>query len=322
MHSREKGPVHMKLSKREIRDRCHWGIVLLGTVMTAVTTVLRVVLTPGLRDHDTGRFTVSVAVIAAQAVTVAIMALLALRGGTHRVDVRGKGVVPLSLACLFAGVVIGVSGLWDVINYVINGVPPAPATPLVSPVTFIILLLTMLFSVVAGVTLALFGLQIAREGGTRIGMCSWRVLLPAVWLWFRLARYEMSYASAIHLDKSLYDVAMLVLELLFLFKLARFASGIGKTRPASLMVYAMATAMMAISGTLTRFCMYLLGDTQAYLASQLAGLPDLAIGVLALVFGWVLFNSRLEQRDHSSFDMRDVPSDGLLFSSESSGSQA
>ncbi len=311
----------MKLSNTEIRDRNYRGIVLLGTVMTVVVTILRVILTPGLRDSDNGRFAVSIAVIVTQVITIAIMMLLASRGNAHRVDIGGKGVVPFSMSALFAGAVIAVSGLWDMINFVFYNETPAPATPIVSRVTVVVLVLSMLLAIAAGVVFILFGLQVAREGGTRVGMRSWSVLLPVLWLWFRLARYEMSYASAISLDKSLYDFGMFVLELLFLFKLARFTSGIGKTRPATMMVYAMSTAMMGISGALTRYGMYLLGDTQAYLASQLAGLPDLAIGVFALVFGWTLYSSRMERRAHSPSASDRSSGDGLLFSSSESDNQ-
>lgn len=303
----------MTLSNTEIRDRCYRGIVLLGTVMTAVVTLLRVLLTPVLRDSDTGRFAASVAVVAAMALTVAAMALLASRGNAHRVEVSGKGTLPLALSALFAGALIGITGVWDLLNYILNGVVPAPATPMVSAVTGVVLLLSMWLMVAAGAALIFFGLQVIREGGTRIGMRAWSALLPTLWLWFRLARYEMSYASAISLDKSLADFGMFVLQLLFLFKLARYVSGIGKTRPGSLMVYAMGAAMTSISGSLSRLCMYLLGDTQAYLASQLAGLPDFGIGVLALVFAWTLYTSRMALRRQPSSEESSVSSDGLLF---------
>ena len=44
--------------------------------------------------------------------------------------------------------------------------------------------------------------------------------------------------------------------------------------------------MMAISAPLTRFGMYLLGNTAAYNSSELAGFIDLAVGLFALLFAY------------------------------------
>jgi len=302
----------MKLSRRQKRDHCYRLIVLLGFVMTAVVTVLRLIGTAGLRNAQTGRFAVDITVVALLVGTVTVMILLAPRGGSHRVDIRGKGTMPLGLASLLAGGLIGIDGLWDVYRFAFYGDMPAPSQPIESFLPTLVVVLSLLLALASSVTLVLFGLQVIRENGTRVGMRSLTMLLPVLWVWLRLARYEMSYASAITLDKSFYDFAMFVSELLFLFKLARYTSGIGKTRPGSLLVYAMATGVLAISGPVTRFGLYLMGDSQAYLSDQLAGFADLAIGVLALCFGWSLYVTRRELRRYSS-SSSGSPFRGLLF---------
>ena len=303
----------MKLSKRQQRDRCYQGIVWLGTAMPAVITLLRLLLVTDLRNSYTGRFTVNIVLAVVLVATLTVMLLMAPRGGSHRVDIRGKGTMMLSAGSLIAGGLIVLEGLWQSVRFTVYGELPAPAVPLASFVTQLVTVLSLAMTVVAGGVLVVFGCQVAREGGTRIGMRASTMLLPVLWMWLRLARYEMSYASAIRLDKSLYDFAMLVLELLFLFKLARYVSGIGKTRPGTLLVYAVTAGAMAVSGPLTRFGMYLLGDTQAYLASQLAGLGDLAVGILAFTFGWALYMTRRDLRRYASSTEEGSSSRGLLF---------
>ena len=262
--------------------------VLLGLGMTAVTLVLRVVLMPTLRDGETGRFSMSAWVIVLLLLTLAALGILGWLAPRQRIDVAGGAAVPVALFTMAAGGVLTGVSLWETVRYVTAGTVPEPQSAQLTGLAVPLLWLYLLSGLAGGVGLVRFGLQMAAEGGTRIGMSSVPLLLPVLWMWFRLARYEMSYVSAVRLSESFYDFVMFILEMLFLFKLARFASGIGNTRPGMLTFYAMGTAIFAISGPLTRLCMYLLGDTEAYLASHLAGVEDLAIGVMALAFGLAL----------------------------------
>ena len=79
--------------------------------------------------------------------------------------------------------------------------------------------LCVLFSLIGAVSLVRFGLQVASEDGTRIGMSTWPLLAPVLWVWFRLVWYEMSYVSAVRLNESYFDYMMLIFEILFFFKL-------------------------------------------------------------------------------------------------------
>ncbi len=272
---------------------------LVGLIMTAVTLVLRVVLMPTLLDGETGRFSMSGIVIALLVLTLIVLALLGLRTSRRRIEVTGAATMPVALLTMAAGGVLGVSSLWECGRYLLDGTVPEPQAAQLAGLAMPLLWLYLLCGIAGGVGLVYFGLRMAAEGGTRIGMSAVSLLLPVLWMWFRLARYEMSYASAVRLSESFYDFLMFILEMLFLFKLARYASGIGNTTPGSLMFYAMGTALFAITGPLTRLCMFLLGDTEAYLASRLPGAADLAIGVMALGYAlaWVYGQSQLPSEE-------------------------
>ena len=262
---------------------------LVGLVMTAVTLVLRVVLMPTLLDGETGRFSMSAAVIALMVLTLAALAVLGALAPRRRIEVTGSAALPTALLTMLAGGVLTGASLWECGSYILSGAVPEPQAAQLTGLATPLLWLYLLCGMAGGVGLVYFGLHMAAEGGTRIGMSAAPLLLPVLWMWFRLARYEMSYASAVRLSESFYDFVMFILEMLFLFKLARYASGIGNTTPGSLLFYALGTALFAITGPLTRLCMFLIGDTEAYLASRLPGVTDLAIGVMALGYAlaWV-----------------------------------
>ena len=84
---------------------------------------------------------------------------------------------------------------------------------------------------------------------------------------------------------------MFILEMLFLFKLARYVTGVGKVQAGMLLFYSMGTALFALSAPIVRVCMYLLQDSEAYLASRQAGAADFAVGLLALMVGISLVHS-------------------------------
>ena len=287
--------------------------------MTAIVTAMRVVIAPLSRDPNTGRFTMSITVIAVALLAVAVMAAIARMGDDNRrVDVGRFTATPLALAAMLAGALIGITGVYDLIGWFTIGRVPPPQTAMTSPVSVALLVISGVLAALGGIVLVMLGRQIFTYRGTREGMCTWEMLIPVLWVWFRLTRYLMSYASAVSLDECVYDFGMFVAELLFMFKLARFVSGVGRTTVGGMMAYAMSASVWSLSAALTRVCMYALGDTQAYLASRLAGFSDFAVGLLALVFAGGLWYSRYhsdsspdEDEDPSSSDDADDLDDGI-----------
>ena len=271
-----------------------------------LVTVLRTWLMPLLRDVDTGLFSANIPAIAATLAALLALFLLGRRMGRRRIDIGGKRAMTLSLAAIFAGAVIGVCGLWDIYSLLTGGVSSS-VTQSMARIAAVTKFLCVLFSLIGAVSLVRFGLQVASEDGTRIGMSTWPLLAPVLWVWFRLVWYEMSYVSAVRLNESYFDYMMLIFEILFFFKLARFASGIGTTRPGMLMFFAGGAAVFSLSAPLTRALLYLRQDPEAYLAREMAGVPDLAVGALALAFAFALAGSVLPACTEE--DPADAPAD-------------
>lgn len=264
------------------------AIAVCGTVGTVVLLTARVALMPLLRDTDTGRFANNVPAMVIVAVVLLAMALFSLCTARERIDVPASRALPTGLAAVLAGGLLGASSLLDIYRYYFEKILPPPGQMQMNTFTQLVLIGYLLFGVLGAIALVRFGLLTISEGGTRRGMSAFGALAPVMWVWFRLAWYEMSYANTVGWSEKFYDFLMVIFELLFLFKLARFASGVGKTTTGGMLFLSMAAALFALSGPLTRVLVYFTSGVEAYQASNLAGVADFGIGLLAYAFGWAL----------------------------------
>lgn len=256
--------------------------------MTAVTVLLRVLLLPLLYDGETGRFQTNYAAIAVAAVTVLGLVYLARRTYRPRVDIACDRSLVTALTAIGAGVVIGVWTGYHVFQWLLDGVMPLPVQVRVTTLTLVLLYAMFSFGLLGAIGLIVWGFQVAAESCTRRGMASWWMLAPVMWAWFRLVWFEMSYSNSVGWSEKFFDFLMVIAQLLFLFKFARFASGIGKVTTGDMLVYGMTTVLFSLSGAFTRVILYFYGGAQAHAISRLAGIADFAIGVFALVLCWML----------------------------------
>ncbi len=256
------------------------GMVWIGAVISAAVVLLRVWLLPAMADWQTGMFTSNYWVIGLMVGALVTLVIMRYLGASARREIVGSGAVAVALTSMLAGAVMAVFGavdllkLYGLVGFVADGAK-----------NLILSTIEYLFCLLGGLALIRLGLALLTEGATRRGIAQWSILAPVLWAWFRLISYEMSYASMVRIEDNFFGLVMLIVEILFLFRLARFVSGIGRVGASSLMFHAMATVLFAVSGPLTRVGMYLLQDTMAVAAYHLAGPTDMAVGVLALVVG-------------------------------------
>ncbi len=274
------------------------AFVALAAALAA--TVMRILLTPQMQDANNGTFHLSYAVIALMvAAFVAVLVLiLAGKGTVPRVSqLSARARLPLAIAVLAAGGVLATASLFDSWLWLRYGITPPPNTMVISPLDAGSLALTLLFGVLGGFFLLWLGIALASGTVRRTTPLALTALAPVLWIWFRLVRYELSYASAVQVSQSFYDFVMLIFTMLFLFSFARYISGTGeKTEPEKtsrmLLVYSLCTVIMSLSGPITSIALYMTGETAAYEASRLAGFPDLGMGIFALCTALVLLFAR------------------------------
>lgn len=307
----------MRNKKRRLWPQAPFAIATAGSIGAAVLLVLRVALMPLLRDADTGHFNSNLPALLFLVVMLSAMAVAAYLTPRERVEIPASRALPTALSGILAGVALGVLALTETFRWLFSGVLPPPGQIQLNTLTQLVMYAMLLFGILGAVALVLWGLRVASEGGTRRGMSAFGALAPVMWTWCRLAWYEMSYASTVGWSEKAYDFLMVIFEMLFLFKLARFVSGIGKASTGELLLYAMATAMFALSGPLVRVCLYFTAGAEAYLASELAGLADLGIGLLALTFAWSLVRGYREappmlKEEEEGLEEDDMPYESAL----------
>lgn len=280
--------------RQSVLPRGQKAAVLLTTGLTLVVLVLRVVITPLMQDVETGRFELSFVVIGVMiAALIAAGVLIFLSGSSSAfVRVRGPLLGPVALFAALTGAVMFVVSAVDAIRWAAFGDTPAPNATVISTVDALTLFFTILFGLVGGAFLTRLGLLWLAEGGSRSGIMRLWALAPVGWTWMRLARYEVSYASAVDVSESFYDFIMLIFTLLFFFAFARYVSGIGGGRHRLLLFYALGTALFSLTGPLTSVFFYMTGQFDAYNLSHLASPTDWFVGAFALLFAYSLVFSR------------------------------
>ena len=265
--------------------RAPLAMVVLGGGMAVVTAVLRVALMPFLHDGDTGRFSANYIAIAAVAATLLVLMFLAVHTYRSRVDITTPRAISSASAAIIAGGVLGVSSAYQMGLWLLDGTLPEPGLLQVNTLSLLVLCGMLTFGLLGAIGLIRWGLRVAAESGTRRGMSTWWMLTPVMWAWFRLVWYEMAYAGTIGWSEKFFDFLMVIAQMLFLFKLARFSSGIGRVTSGEMLFYTMSTVLLSLSGPLTRVSLYFFVGMEAYLASDLAGVADFGVGVFALAFG-------------------------------------
>ncbi len=268
----------MWLNKRKVA-------FLLTLIMTVATVVLRTVHVPMMQSVDTGVFHFSYAIMAVMLLTVIAVAVL-LFASRREIStmplIKGAWALPIALLTALAGVLFLVCTVLDMYNWAANGVAPAPSTGVIGTADRITLFLSLIFGAFTGVYFIRLGLNFLHYGKEVRGLMPLLGLCPTLWMWMRLARYEMSYASAVEVHESFFDFAMLLMTLLFLFALARHFTGIESKKPWCTITLGLGTALMSISGPVTRLVFYLLGEGEAFRSGQMAGVLDVTVGILAL----------------------------------------
>lgn len=264
--------------------------------LTLALVVLRVWVLPSSLDWDTGLFAPGSLIMTGTLLSLAAMAVLGYMASGPRHEMYGLGCKLTAVALLLTGVVMAVVEGIAIVDsmYILREAAHVQGQPLL---TASLQVAQNVFGILGGLALLLLSLRMLSEGITRRGIAQWSVLLPVLWMWLRLVNYEVSYASMVRLSDSFFGLLMIIFELVFLFKMARYMSGVGRMRVGVMAFYSMATAALALSAPIVRMIMFLMGDSAAYQAHHLAGLVDFVIGLTALAMGLSLMAATIKAQE-------------------------
>lgn len=260
--------------------------LLLTLVVTTVVIVLRLTLVPWAQGMD-GGFNLGYIVVLLILLTVAVLFVL-LRLGREELPqlptVSGSWMLPLAVTVIAVGGCVLFSTVADMYMWAAHGVAPAPGTQISSGVDRITLFLSLIFGVLSGIYFVRLGTAWLRTGNACKGIFPLWAMAPTFWIWMRLARYEVSYASAVEVHESFYDFAMLIMSMLFLFAFARVMTDVHPKKPYLTVFFALGTALLSISGSVARVFLFLVGEGELSRTGQLAGISDFMVGLLAVAF--------------------------------------
>ena len=316
------------MRRNNLRDK----MILMARIMTAlgalgavVTILLRVWVFPASRDIDTGIFASSAGVIILTLlVTAALVALVFLMRGGPRQEIAGKSSLSLAVALLAVGAAFAFTGVADLWQAFVDRKPVEEGGEMM----VILQWMEKIFCLLGGVALVRLGLRLASEGVTRRGIAQWSLLAPVLWIWLVLANYEMSYASMVRLSNGYFTLMSYIFELLFLFYFARYMAGVGKVGSGTLLLFSGGATMFAISAPAAKMIMYLLQDSEAYMAAGATGILDLAVGLLALVVSITLCQSlsappvkAAEEEEPVEWDAAEISPEDLVAGFEESSEE-
>lgn len=294
--------------KKHILPAAFWTML----AAAALTTVLRVIITPRMQETDTGVFKVSYFIIGFMMAAVAVLAVMTIagrRGISHPNDIPRRERMPVSVSAIVLGVALIISSVFDWWQWMAFGLTPPPSERVISGLDAATLAATLAFGVMAGIFFVYLGHKLVGEGPVISPVFSLAALTPVIWIWVRIVRYEISYSSAIPVEQSFYDFVMVISTMLFLFSFSKYISKTAKqdTTRQPLPFFSLCAALMSLSGTVTSVLLYMLGETDAYNASRLAGFVDFCIGVFALCTSVVLiFGSRPSDNGELKTDEEDI----------------
>lgn len=273
-----------------MQDTGKKAAAVVALLMAAVVTVLRVVL---VTQAETMWF--QYGMIGVLVVTMLVMTVLVNKKREPLPTVGGVFLIPGAVLSMLCGSVMLVTTIYDGWMWLTKGETPPPNDRILGNVDAFMLICAIVFGILGGIFLVQLGLQWVSDNGSVAGRFRLMALAPVLWVWMRLARYEMSYASAVSIGQSFYDFMMLIAALLFFFAFARYVSGVGTRSPKQLLTFALCTGLLSLSGPLTRFGLYLTNELDGVLASQLAGPTDLCVGLFALYVAFALAFARPQE---------------------------
>lgn len=207
---------------------------------------------------------------------------------------KEPSVFPVAITTVLLGLALVIGNIFDAVMWLGFQQPPAPLEKLLNLTDTLMLTGSLLFGILAGIYLIRVALIWMAEERFYTGIFRTGALVPVLWLWLRIARYELAHAGMVAITFSVYNFFFFAFALWFLFRFAVVAADVGRKRLISLRFLAAATALCGLSDTVVRFTMYVIRDARTYQSAELVNGVDFCVALLALAMVWFLWNGGLD----------------------------
>ncbi|MBO5929199.1 MAG: hypothetical protein J6Q42_04190 [Clostridia bacterium] len=250
---------------------------------TAILTVWRIAVTPQAAQGSVLHCLLPVFTVGA------VLALLLWCGLKKEPlhAMKGLAATGVTATTFISGVLLTGFSVFVAERWFVKREMPYPQKAIATGTDKLFIVGLIVCGLVGGVFLIYLSVQWWKKRRVERGGFPLLVLTPVLWSWFRLLRYETSHVSAIATFCSLPDVAVLVVEMLFLLAFARFVSGVEEKPPRFFVGTSLSTGMLCTMGVLTGIARLFLQKTIAVSEGALIIVPDIGFALLAfsMAFG-------------------------------------
>ncbi len=276
----------------------------IACVLTAVMTVAFMVLRVVDYTHPSvmiGTFALPDCVIAVALILLVVITLLCY-SKSKSIDCTISATSTLGWLATFCGAMLVMSVVLDSFCWTFYNQIPPPNDHILNNVDYYSLIFSLVFGITSGIFLILQGFNWMANIRHNQAYLNWMALAPILWMWFRLARYEISYASTIDITHSFFDFAALVTSSIFFLELAKMIAKIGTAPRNGLIICALLTSACSLSGAPLTFYKLAHGETIHVL---LISIVDASIGLFALVIAFQQAFSK-QSVDQNNFQNEDL----------------
>ncbi len=249
----------------------------IACIISAAVTLLFMVLRIVNDVQPTASFltlSLSDCMLTVALITMAVVAGLSFSKQSQPVDFDSKPQTFFGWVAIFNGSLLVMSSVLDIFYRSVD-----QQVVFANNIDRYTAIFSLLFGLCSGVFLILQGFCSTAQSQGNPTMLKWLSLTPILWMWFRLARYEISTASIIDISESFFEFATLVTSLLFYLQLARYLTKVGTKPKNGLLIFSLFTVIICFSGT--PLTLYKLA-TSSTVSSLLTALVDNMTGLLAL----------------------------------------
>lgn len=206
---------------------------------------------------------------------------------------RKVSVWPIAISAGLLGLGTAAFTIYDIVMWAAFGQTPAPCTTLMGGIDMTVLIGYMFTGLVSACYFIRLMLLFIAENTCYRGTFKVAALMPVLWMWLRIVRYELAHVSLFEMNFSIHDFAMLVFAMLFFFRIACIIAGIGGRKRGVTLFITAAAAMCSLSSAAVRLGLYFTGDAVLYNTVEIANGLDCLIGIFALAWVYFLWNDGL-----------------------------
>lgn len=266
-----------RMTQQQLRQLC-----VLTAVAAGLLAIWRTLLTPAAFDQPLPYGIM----LGVTGVLTAVLLTLCVLKNSAPITAGGRMARVSAAGAALTGATLLVTSAVVAHEWITLGIMPYPSK-LTAGSTDGLLIYLWIFS---GLAAAAFFLLLAVNWWCA-GVCRRRfmpllALAPVVWSWVRLIRYITSHVSSLGLYRNVYDLGMIVFEMLFFIAFARYVGGVAEKPSRFFVGLSLCTGLLCTISAVTQAALFFEQELAAFETCALVTAPDFGVALLAFVIAF------------------------------------